>query len=233
MLNELNDVNDMNPANGESDELPDTETTDTAEISPSNTVAPPRPIVPLSPAKREAAFQEQMLPHIDALYRTGLSMTKNAGDAEDLVQDTYVRAFQFFEQFQGGTNARAWLFRIMTNLYINSYRRRVREPERVSYDEMEDFYLFNRLQDAHQSGRTASPEEVVVQQMQLDAIREAIDKLPEEYRDTVILADLNEFSYQEISEMLEVPIGTVRSRLSRGRRLVQKALWSFTDANPR
>jgi RNA polymerase sigma-70 factor, ECF subfamily len=171
-----------------------------------------------SPARRRA-FEEQMLPHIDALYRTALSMTKNSGDAEDLVQDAYLRAYQFFDQFQGGTNARAWLFRIMTNLYINSYRRRTREPERVSYDELEDFYLYNRLSDAQTSGGV-SPEESVLQRIQTDAIRLAIERLPDEY-------------YQEISEILEIPIGTVRSRLSRGRRLVQKALWAFTEANPR
>lgn len=197
-------------------------TTDTAPVIPSAE----------RPTQRRASFEEQMLPHIDALYRTAVSMTKNSGDAEDLVQDTYVRAYQFFNQFQGGTNARAWLFRIMTNLYINSYRKRTREPERVSYDELEDFYLYNRLSDA-QSTSGLSPEEMIIQQVQSEAIREAIEKLPEEYRETVILADINEFSYQEISEMLQIPIGTVRSRLSRGRRLVQKAVWSFTEANPR
>jgi RNA polymerase sigma-70 factor, ECF subfamily len=208
----------------------------TASIETANVPAPETKTAALSDVEkrgREASFQEQMLPHLDALYRSALSMTKNAGDAEDLVQDTYVRAFQYFEQFQEGTNARAWLFRIMTNLYINAYRRRAREPERVSYDEMEDFYLYNRLQDAHQSGIAASPEEVVVQKIQVDAVRAAIDRLPDEYRDTVILADLNEFSYQEISEMLDVPIGTVRSRLSRGRRLVQKALWAYSEENSR
>lgn len=196
------------------------------------TTAPSAKTVPPSTPERRRAFEDQMLPHIDALYRTAVSMTKNAGDAEDLVQDTFLRAFQFFDQFQGGTNARAWLFRIMTNLYINSYRRRTREPERVSYDELEDFYLYNRLSDAQTYGG-ASPEDLVMQRVQTDAIRDAIEKLPDEYRDTVVLADLSELSYQEISEILDVPIGTVRSRLSRGRRLVQKALWAFTEANPR
>ncbi len=175
-----------------------------------------------------------MLPHIDALYRTAYSMTKNAGDADDLVQDTYLRAFQFFDQFQGGTNSRAWLFRIMTNLYINTYRKKMREPERVSYDEMEDFFLYNRLVNSPGgSSGTDSPETEVVQRVQIEAIREAISQLPEEYRSTLVLADLNEFSYQEISDMLQIPLGTVRSRLSRGRRLVQKALWSFSEDNQR
>ena len=183
-------------------------------------------------AERRRRFEEQMLPHLDALYRSAYSMTRSASDADDLVQDTFVRAFQFFDQFQGGTNARAWLFRILTNLFINSYRKRNREPERVSYDEMEDFYLYNRL-GGMQKSQSQTPEAAILQKVQIEAIRDAVANLPDEYRDTVMLADLNDFTYQEISDILEVPIGTVRSRLSRGRRLVQKALWAFGDANPR
>lgn len=201
--------------------------------SPKQPKQPPPKRSPREERERRESFEAQMLPHLDALYRTAFAMTKNAGDADDLVQDTFLRAFQFFDQFQGGTNARAWLFRILTNLYINSYRRRTREPERVSYDELEDFYLYNRLSDAQTGGATGSPEEEVVQKVQIDAIREAIDRLPDEYRDTVVLADLNEFSYQEIADMLQIPIGTVRSRLSRGRRLVQKTLWAYTAENLR
>jgi RNA polymerase sigma-70 factor, ECF subfamily len=170
-----------------------------------------------------------MIPHMDALYRAALSMTRSPAAADDLVQDTYLRAFQFFDQFEGGTNSRAWLFRILTNLYINAYRKKNREPERVSYDEMEDFFLHNRLADEHQKG-AASPEEIITQKIEADAIRAAIEKLPVEYRETVVLADLNELSYQEIADMLEVPIGTVRSRLSRGRRLVQRSLWAYTQS---
>ena len=186
-----------------------------------------------SPEKRRTEFERQMLPHLDALYRTALGMTRNAGDAEDLVQETFVRAFQFFDQFQGGTNARAWLFRILTNLFINTYRKKTREPERVSYDELEDFYLYNRLAHNESTGRGGTPEQEIVQKVQVEAIRDAIEKLPDEYRETVILADLNDFAYQEIAEMLNIPIGTVRSRLSRGRRLVQKALWAYGDDNKR
>lgn len=205
-------------------------------IDPEPDAAPtprPAPTVYRDDRARRRAFETQMLPHLDALYRTAFAMTKNAGDADDLVQDAYLRAYQFFDQFQGGTNARAWLFRIMTNLFINSYRRRTREPERVSYDELEDFYLYNRLADSQSRGVSASPEEEVVQKVEVEAVRAAIERLPDEYRDTVILADLNEFSYQEIADMLQIPIGTVRSRLSRGRRLVQKALWSYSEENTR
>ena len=155
-----------------------------------------------------------MVVHLDALYRAALGMTRDKANAEDLVQDTFVRAFSFYVQYQGGTNGRAWLFRIMTNLYINSYRKKNREPERVSYDELEDFYLYNRLSDAQSRGAGGDPEQEVVTAIEADAIRVAIENLPDEYRDTVILADINEFAYQEISEMLQIPIGTVRSRLS-------------------
>jgi RNA polymerase sigma-70 factor, ECF subfamily len=178
-------------------------------------------------------FETQFLPHLDALYRAALSMTRNPQDADDLVQDTFLRAFQFIDKFQVGTNARAWLFRILTNLFINRYRRAKREPEKTSYDEMEDFFLYNRLQDAYISGKSDTPEAAVLNKVQAEAIHEAIGNLPDEYRETVILADVNELSYLEISEILEVPIGTVRSRLSRGRRLVQRALWAFTEDNPR
>lgn len=182
--------------------------------------------------RRQAEFERIMLPHLDALYRSARSMTRNASDAEDLVQDTFLRAFQHFAQFRSGTNARAWLLRILTNLFINAYRRRTREPERLPYEEMEDFYLYARLADQAAAGGI-SPEEAVTRKVQVEAIQEAIERLPEEYQQTVILADLNELSYQEIADILDVPLGTVRSRLSRGRRLIQKALWAYTEANPR
>ena len=174
-------------------------------------------------------FEEQVLPHLDALYRAGLAMTRNPSDAEDLVQETYLRAFQAKDRFLSGTNARAWLFRILTNLYINEYRKNKRAPEKTSLDETEEFYLYRRL-----SARPdPSPERTVLLQIEADAVKEAIAKLPDDYRETVVLADLNGLSYQEISEQLGIPIGTVRSRLSRGRNLIQKALWAYTSENTR
>ena len=115
---------------------------------------------------KEPTFEEQVLPHLDALYRAGLSMTRNASDAEDLVQETYLRAFQAKERFLSGTNARAWLFRILTNLYINDYRKKKREPEKTSLDEMEDFYLYRRLSD----NQGATPERTVLLQIEADAV---------------------------------------------------------------
>ena len=180
-----------------------------------------------------STFDELMLPHMDALYRTALGMTRKTQDADDLVQDTYLRAFKYFNQFEGGTNARAWLFKILMNTFINNYRKKTREPERVSYDDMEEFYLYNRLKDSSMMTGLIDPQEAVMNKMQFEAINDAIDKLPVEYREVVILSDINEFTYLEISEMLEIPIGTVRSRLFRGRKQIQRSIWAFTTENTR
>jgi RNA polymerase sigma-70 factor (ECF subfamily) len=132
-----------------------------------------------------------------------------------------------------GTNARAWLFRILTNLFINQYRKKVREPERFSMEASEDFFLYNRLSDLAMQGKSVAPAEEVIRRLQAEAIRTAIDNLPDEYRETVLLADVQEFRYQEVAEILGIPIGTVRSRLSRGRRLVQKAVWELIEETPK
>lgn len=178
---------------------------------------------------RNPTFEEQMLPHLDTLYRAALSMTRNPSDAEDLVQETFLRAFQNKDKFISGTNSRAWLFRILTNLYINEYRRKKREPEKTSLEDTEEFFLYRRMSDK-QGG---TPETTVLLQIEAEAVREAVAKLPDDYRETVVLADLNGLSYQEISEQLEIPLGTVRSRLSRGRNLIQRALWAYTAENTR
>jgi RNA polymerase sigma-70 factor, ECF subfamily len=175
-------------------------------------------------------FEALMLPHLNALYRTALAMTRNPSDADDLVQDTYLRAFQYFGQFQGGTNARAWLFRILTNLFINQYRKKNREPESLSLEDSEEFFLYNRLANTEtNAAQVNSPEADVLLRLDAETVHRAIENLPDDYRETVILADVNEFSYQEIAEMLDIPIGTVRSRLFRGRRLVQQATWEALE----
>lgn len=176
-----------------------------------------------------AAFESEMNPHLDALYRNALRLTGNPNDAEDLVQDTYLRAFRFFHQYHRGTNAKAWLFRIMSTVFLNEYRKRSRQGESLSYEELEDFYLYNRLNEEslskEQSFNTANPEDVVIERIGIDEINQAIAALPEEFRETVALATVEGLAYQDISDILRIPIGTVRSRLSRGRKLLQKALW--------
>jgi RNA polymerase sigma-70 factor, ECF subfamily len=179
---------------------------------------------------QQQKFEEIMLPHLNALYRSALAMTRNPSDADDLVQDTYVRAFQYFDKFEGGTNARAWLFRILTNLFINTYRKKNREPDNLSLDDSEEFFLYNRLANTESNNaQVKSPEVDVFRRLDAETVNKAIESLPDDYRETVILADINEFSYQEIADMLDIPIGTVRSRLFRGRRLVQKATWEALE----
>jgi len=187
-----------------------------------------------TPTARPASpeqFEKEMGPHLDALYRNALRLTGNPNDAEDLVQDTYLRAFRFFHQYQMGTNAKAWLFRIMNTVFLNEYRKKAKQGDQLSYDELEDFYLYNRLSEdsltSEQSYNTANPEDVIVDKIGVEEIQAAISRLPIEFKETVALATIEDLSYQEISDILKVPIGTVRSRLSRGRKLLQRALWEF------
>jgi len=177
-------------------------------------------------------FEAEMNPHLDALYRNALRLTGNANDAEDLLQDTYLRAYRFFHQYQPGTNAKAWLFRIMNTVFLNEYRKKSRQGETVSYDGLEDFYLYNRLADDLAGGdrpEIENPANVVMDKLDQEVIEKAIQALPIEFRDTVALATLEEMSYQEIADALEIPVGTVRSRLSRGRKILQRALWSYLN----
>ena len=187
---------------------------------------------PSHPPPNPELFEAEMNPHLDALYRNALRLTGNANDAEDLLQDTYLRAYRFFYQYQPGTNAKAWLFRIMNTVFLNDYRKRARQGETVSYDGLEDFCLYNRLvEDLSGSDRseTENPEKAVLEKLDIEVISRAIQALPPEFRDTVALATLEEMSYQEIADTLNIPVGTVRSRLSRGRRLLQRALWEYLN----
>lgn len=174
-----------------------------------------------------ALFEENALPHMDSLYRTALRLTHNEKDAEDLVQETFLRAFKSFHQFQLGTNCKAWLFKIMTNLHINDYQKRSKRPTKMSFDEIEDFYLYNKISDQAASSSVKDVEEQVLEGLLDSEVKEAIESLPYEFRITVILADIEGFRYKEIADILNCPIGTVRSRLSRGRRILEKHLWDY------
>lgn len=175
---------------------------------------------------RREIFEQEAIKHLDALYRTALRMTRNPQDAEDLVQETYLRAYRFFDQFQPGTNMRAWLFKILTNSYINTYRRSAAEPKSTSLEEAEEFSLYRQMARESQTGSLSwDVEAEVLDRFAEEDIREAIEKLPPAFRMTVLLADVEGFSYKEIAEITGVSKGTVMSRLFRGRRLLQKALW--------
>jgi RNA polymerase sigma-70 factor, ECF subfamily len=178
---------------------------------------------PLLTDERQAVFEQEAMQHLDALYRTALRMTRNPQDAEDLVQETYLRAFRFFDKFEPGTNLRAWLFKILTNTYINRYRKLASEPRIDSLDGSEEFALYNHL-DTEAATRGGSVEAQVLDRFAESDIKAAIEALPPQFRMAVLLADVEGFSYNEIAEITGVKKGTVMSRLFRGRRLLQKAL---------
>jgi RNA polymerase sigma-70 factor (ECF subfamily) len=170
-------------------------------------------------------FEELVLSHLDPLYSAALRLTKNERDAEDLVQDACMRAYRFFDKFERGTNIRAWLFKILTNTFINRYRRRVKERSVVEGAQREAVHERFISRDA--SDFAANPEQYFFDRLLSDDVLRAIDQLPIDFRLVVILADLQEFSYKEIAEILECPVGTVMSRLFRGRKLLQKTLRDY------
>jgi len=175
----------------------------------------------------QATFADQAMEHMPSLYAAAMRMTRNKADAEDLVQETYLKAYRAFASFQDGTNLRAWLYRILTNTFINIYRAKKRRPEENDLDDVEDLYLYRRLGglEAAQAGRSAEDE--VLDQITEGEVKAAIEALPEQFRMAVLLADVEGFQYKEIAEILNIPIGTVMSRLHRGRRALQKSLFEF------
>lgn len=171
-----------------------------------------------------AEFETLTLGHLDPLYAAALRLTRNERDAEDLVQDTFLRAYRFFDKFERGTNIKAWLFKILTNTFINRYRRQVKERSAVE-DERETVH--DRFMSQDMSENAANPEQYFFDRLLSDDVLKAIDALPVDFRMVVVLADLQEFSYKEIAEILDCPVGTVMSRLYRGRKLLQKTLLSY------
>jgi RNA polymerase sigma-70 factor (ECF subfamily) len=174
----------------------------------------------------KARFTRDTLPLLDSLYASALRMTRNPADAEDLVQETMLRAYRSFDRFEEGTNLKAWMFRIMTNAYINTYRKKQREPKKVSSEEIEDFDLYQELKN-HDDQFSQTPERIVLDSLVDSDIIEAIDDLPEQFRLAVVLSDVEGFSYAEMAEIMDVPLGTVMSRLHRGRKALQKRLWDL------
>jgi len=183
----------------------------------------PDPSTPTDDAALRERFERDVLPLLPNLYAAALRMTRNPTDAEDLVQDTYLRAFRGFSGFKEGTNLKAWLYRILTNSFINTYRKKQRQPQTVEGpDDMDEWYLFDKL-----GGRNVelSAETEVLDRIPDEAVKGALESLPENFRLPVLLADVEGFSYKEIAEIMDTPIGTVMSRLHRGRKALQKALW--------
>jgi RNA polymerase sigma-70 factor (ECF subfamily) len=175
----------------------------------------------------QATFADVAMEHMPSLYTAALRMTRNTAEAEDLVQETYLKAYRAFGSFQAGTNLRAWLYRILTNTFINAYRAKKRRPEQSEVDDVEDLYLYHRLGGLEAAAAGQSAEEQVLDHFTEAEVKDAIEALPEQFRVAVLLADVEGFSYKEIAEILDIPIGTVMSRLHRGRRALQKALFDF------
>ena len=172
-------------------------------------------------------FTTDAMQYAPQLFSTALRMTRSRSDAEDLVQETYIKGWRSFHTFQEGTNLRAWLFRIMTNTYINKYNAQKRKGTEVELDDVEELFLYKRLGSIDQSQLSSSAEDQMLELFTDDEVKGALEKLPEDFRIPVLLSDVDGFSYKEISEMLEIPIGTVMSRLHRGRKAMQKMLYEY------
>lgn len=183
-------------------------------------VAPPE-----DPALRER-FEREVLPLLPNLYGAALRMTRNPQDAEDLVQETYLRAYRGFSGFREGTNLRAWVYRILTNTFINTYRRKAAQPEVTDLDGVDEFSLYRRMANDRAASSSPDPESELLSGVVDTEVTEALEALPEKFRTTVLL-DVEGFSYKEIAEMLGIPIGTVMSRLHRGRKFLQKRLYDL------
>ncbi len=173
-------------------------------------------------------FEEQAIPFMDQLYAAGLRMTRNPADAADLVQETFVKAFAAFAQFQQGTNLKAWLYRILTNTFINNYRKKQRDPYQGTIDDLEDWQL-GGAESVTQGRSTRSAEAEAIDHLPDSAVKDALQAIPEDFRMAVYFADVEGFSYQEIADIMKTPVGTVMSRLHRGRRMLRDLLADYAQ----
>jgi len=188
--------------------------------------APP-PLSAAARAEARARFEQLIAEHLDSLYRSALRLTRNRPAAEDLVQEVMLKAWRSFHTFQAGSNVRAWLHRILMNAFFDNYRKHTREPDMVDQEDVGDFYLYEKARDSAALSAAGNPEVEVLDQVMDTEVRESLEALPAQFRAAILLSDIEGFSYKEIAEILGVPVGTVMSRLSRGRHLLQRQLWEF------
>ncbi len=176
-----------------------------------------------STQKKQKEFEEEAIPHMDVLYNFALRTTGNEDDARDLLQETYLKAYRFWDKYEKGTNIRAWLFRIMKNSYINRYRKETKEPDKVDYEDIENFYNSIRAESTDPNDL----QEKLFGNLLGDEVAKALESLPDDFRTVVILCDIESLTYEEIAEFIERPVGTVRSRLHRGRKMLQAKLFNY------
>ncbi len=174
-------------------------------------------------------FEASALEHIDSLFNFGMRMTGNREAAEDLVQETYLKVHRFSHTFKEGSNLKAWLFKILRNTFINTFRKKIKEPKSVHYDEVEDFYLFNKIKTDKKEGDYVSGDVSDIYEFLDDEVKNAVNSLPLAFREVILYSDIEDLSYGEISEIVGCPIGTVKSRLFRARKLLQKSLWNYAN----
>ena len=175
----------------------------------------------------QATFADAAMPLMDQLYSAAMRMTRNSADAEDLVQETYLKAYRAYDRFEEGTNLKAWMYRILTNSYINRYRAKQRRPDESDIADVEDMYLYRRL-GGENSELGSSAEDAFLESVTDTQVKAALEAIPDNFRMAVLLADVEGFAYKEIAEILDVPIGTVMSRIHRGRKALEKQLHDST-----